>query len=163
VSVLGHAGYAVLDSPAGAQTLGIAGAEHPNLIIAVVPMPAKGTNEQEFQRRQFQVLNAKLLLEVEELREAVILAGALQRRSERFGEAVAGAGASPIAPGARAEDLVSRRELQVLGMIAEGAPNSEIADRLVIAETTVQSHVQHILRKLGVRNRTEAATRYLRG
>jgi DNA-binding NarL/FixJ family response regulator len=48
-------------------------------------------------------------------------------------------------------------------MIAEGAWNSEIADRLVIAETTVQSHVQHILRKLGVRNRTEAAARYLRG
>jgi DNA-binding NarL/FixJ family response regulator len=47
-------------------------------------------------------------------------------------------------------------------MIAEGAPNSEIAKRLVIADTTVQSHVQHILQKLGVRNRTQAAARYLR-
>jgi DNA-binding NarL/FixJ family response regulator len=57
---------------------------------------------------------------------------------------------------------LSPRELEVLVVIAEGASNSEIADRLVIADTTVQSHVQHILRKLAVRNRTEAAARYLR-
>jgi DNA-binding CsgD family transcriptional regulator len=37
-----------------------------------------------------------------------------------------------------------------------------IGERLVIAESTVQSHVKQILRKLGVRNRTEAAARYLR-
>ena len=48
-------------------------------------------------------------------------------------------------------------------MVAEGSQNSEIANRLTIAETTVQSHVQHILHKLGVRNRTEAAALYLRG
>jgi diguanylate cyclase (GGDEF)-like protein len=60
-------------------------------------------------------------------------------------------------------ELVSPRELEVLLMIAEGAGNGEIAARLVIAETTVQSHVQHILRKLGARNRTDAVARYLRG
>jgi DNA-binding NarL/FixJ family response regulator len=47
-------------------------------------------------------------------------------------------------------------------MMSEGAANAEIAARLVIADATVQSHVQHILRKLGVRNRTEAVARYLR-
>jgi DNA-binding NarL/FixJ family response regulator len=48
-------------------------------------------------------------------------------------------------------------------MIAEGATNTEIAERLVIAPSTVESHVKRILRKLGARNRTEAAARYLRG
>jgi DNA-binding NarL/FixJ family response regulator len=47
-------------------------------------------------------------------------------------------------------------------LIGEGATNSEIAERLVIAISTVQSHVKRILRKLGVKNRTEAAVRYLR-
>jgi DNA-binding CsgD family transcriptional regulator len=95
-----------------------------------------------------------------------ILAGMLHQRSRRSGKPVpggsAGTPASEQAPGTRAEDLLSPRELQVLAMVAEGAPNSEIAKRLVIADTTVQSHVQHILQKLGVRNRTEAAARYLR-
>jgi DNA-binding NarL/FixJ family response regulator len=67
-----------------------------------------------------------------------------------------------VASGDRVQDVLSRRELEVLAMIAEGAPNSEVAGRLFIAETTVQSHVQHILRKLDVRNRTEAVSRYLR-
>jgi diguanylate cyclase (GGDEF)-like protein len=68
-----------------------------------------------------------------------------------------------VAPPLVPADLVSPRELEVLLMIADGAANGEIAERLVIAETTVQSHVQHILRKLGARNRTEAVARYLRG
>jgi DNA-binding NarL/FixJ family response regulator len=57
---------------------------------------------------------------------------------------------------------LSRRELEVLALIAEGATNAEIAERLVIATTTVQSHVKSILSKLEVRNRTQAAARYLR-
>jgi DNA-binding NarL/FixJ family response regulator len=60
------------------------------------------------------------------------------------------------------ESVLSRRELQVLSMIVDGATNREIAARLVIATSTVQSHVKRILHKLGVKNRTEAAVRYLR-
>jgi DNA-binding CsgD family transcriptional regulator len=98
-----------------------------------------------------------------------VLAGVLHGRSDRPGEPAAAAGGAAgslrgaLPLGARPEDVLSLRELEVLAMIAEGAPNAEIADRLVIAETTVQSHVQNILRKLGARNRTEAAARYLRG
>jgi DNA-binding CsgD family transcriptional regulator len=54
------------------------------------------------------------------------------------------------------------RELDVLAMLAEGQTNARIALRLVVSESTVKSHVKHILRKLGVGNRTEAVSRYLR-
>ena len=71
-------------------------------------------------------------------------------------------GGRDTAPGSWLEDTLSPRELQVLGMVSEGASNAEIAGRLMIGDATVQSHVKHILRKLGVRNRTEAARHYLR-
>jgi DNA-binding NarL/FixJ family response regulator len=52
---------------------------------------------------------------------------------------------------------LSERELEVLGMIAEGRTNQEIAEKLIISPTTVKTHVQNILRKLGVSDRTQAA------
>jgi DNA-binding CsgD family transcriptional regulator len=55
------------------------------------------------------------------------------------------------------------RELDVLAMLAEGQTNARIALRLVVSESTVKSHVKHILHKLDVANRTEAVARYLRG
>jgi DNA-binding NarL/FixJ family response regulator len=53
---------------------------------------------------------------------------------------------------------VTAREREVLGLLAEGASNREIADALVISEKTASVHVSHILAKLGARNRAEAAT-----
>lgn len=52
---------------------------------------------------------------------------------------------------------LSVREQEVLQQIARGASNKEIARALDIAETTVKIHVQHILRKLGVSSRVQAA------
>ena len=49
------------------------------------------------------------------------------------------------------------RERAVLGYVAEGRTNREIADNLYIAETTVKTHVKSIFEKLDVRNRSEAA------
>ena len=54
---------------------------------------------------------------------------------------------------------LTRRELEVLQLIAAGATNQKVADTLVISEQTVKSHVKNILRKLGAANRTEAASR----
>jgi DNA-binding NarL/FixJ family response regulator len=48
------------------------------------------------------------------------------------------------------------RELEVLHEVARGASNSEIAERLYISETTVKTHVNHILAKLDVRDRIQA-------
>jgi two-component system nitrate/nitrite response regulator NarL len=52
---------------------------------------------------------------------------------------------------------LSAREMQVLEQIALGASNKEIARTLEIAETTVKIHVQHILRKLNLSSRVQAA------
>jgi non-specific serine/threonine protein kinase len=62
-----------------------------------------------------------------------------------------------IEPAAEAGPL-SRREREVVAMVAGGMTNRQIADRLFIAERTAEGHVERIRNKLGVRSRTEVAT-----
>jgi LuxR family transcriptional regulator, regulator of acetate metabolism len=57
--------------------------------------------------------------------------------------------------------LLTKRELDVLRLLAEGGTNKTIADALVLSATTVKFHVNGILRKLHVANRAEAVSRYL--
>lgn len=69
-----------------------------------------------------------------------------------------GAGARPVALPGSPEHLTAR-EAEVLGLLATGATNPAIADRLSITERTVKAHVTRILAKLEVSTRTEAVSR----
>ncbi|HAS09657.1 MAG TPA: DNA-binding response regulator [Acidimicrobiaceae bacterium] len=51
---------------------------------------------------------------------------------------------------------LSRRELEVLQLLAEGLSTSEVADRLILSVNTVRNHITHVLTKLDVRSRLEA-------
>jgi DNA-binding NarL/FixJ family response regulator len=63
-------------------------------------------------------------------------------------------------PGA---SVLGPRQREVLGLVAEGLSNAEIARRLYLAESTVKQHLRKTYRILGVKNRREAAVALLRG
>jgi DNA-binding NarL/FixJ family response regulator len=69
-------------------------------------------------------------------------------------------GAGAAGGAGSALSILSSREIEVLAHLTEGLTDREIAEALVISPRTVESHVSNILRKLGVRNRAEAARAY---
>ena len=69
----------------------------------------------------------------------------------------AGRGAAAAVPGL--VEPLTARELEVLELLAVGAPNPRIAEQLVVSLDTVKKHVSHLLGKLGAANRTAAVTR----
>jgi DNA-binding CsgD family transcriptional regulator len=56
---------------------------------------------------------------------------------------------------------LSRREMEVAGLVAEGLTNRAIAERMFISERTVDGHLEHIREKLGVSSRAQVATWYI--
>jgi two-component system response regulator NreC len=71
--------------------------------------------------------------------------------SQYFVDLVRGGPHDPAASG------LTRRELEVVGLLVEGLSNREIADRLNLGEQTIKNHVAHVMQKVGVRNRVELA------
>jgi DNA-binding NarL/FixJ family response regulator len=90
-----------------------------------------------------------------ELVEAVLLAGA---GDPRIPATMAGRVLSEVdARSMGAIEDLSPREREVLELMAQGLRNREIAERLFLSEATVKTHVRHLLDKLRLRNRAEAA------
>jgi DNA-binding CsgD family transcriptional regulator len=71
--------------------------------------------------------------------------------------AVAVAGKPALPDEKRREDLgITRRELEILGLVAQGMSNREIAARLFVSENTVKTHCSRAFDKLGAKRRTQA-------
>ena len=78
-------------------------------------------------------------------------------------QVVSGVAPAAAAPGRGADvrDLLSRREAEVMDLVADGLSNGEIAARLFISQKTVKNHVNSLFAKLGVTTRSQAIVRWL--
>jgi len=83
-------------------------------------------------------------------------------RDVRDGKRYLDPAVAPLLAERMAHRSLTGREVEVLRMVAKGMGNKEIAASLSIAEVTVKLHVSHVLEKLNVKDRTEAATAALR-
>jgi DNA-binding NarL/FixJ family response regulator len=81
--------------------------------------------------------------------DALLAPSVTRRLLERFAD---------VAPPVRVPDLavLTQREVEILRLVAMALSNSEIAERLVLSEATVKTHVSSLLRKLGLRDRVQA-------
>jgi DNA-binding NarL/FixJ family response regulator len=84
--------------------------------------------------------------------EAVVAPRILQRLLDRFATALPDPNATP----GKALDILTEREREVLVQVARGLSNAEIARALSVSETTIKTHVGHVLTKLGLRDRVQA-------
>ena len=88
----------------------------------------------------------------------------LRRLADEAGRRPPEQGAEPLSAAGRREGkklpgTLTARELEVLRLLAAGMTNREISRELVISLSTVKTHVEHIIAKLGVSDRTQAAVR----
>ena len=84
---------------------------------------------------------------------ARLIRGLSEKAGDARREAPAGGGNQTLA------EPLTRREVEVLGLMAQGLTNPEIARELVIARPTAKTHVERVIRKLGVSDRTQAVVR----
>ena len=164
--VLQRAGYDVVEADSGDDVIDAARRELPRLVILEVTLPALSGYEVCHQLREEFGEGLPIILVSGERTEpfdrvAGILIGAdhyvvkpfapdeLLARVRRLVRSRA-----PVAP--RVALKLTARETEVLRMLAEGLEQEEIAGQLFISRRTVGTHIENILRKLGVRSRTQA-------
>jgi DNA-binding NarL/FixJ family response regulator len=103
---------------------------------------------------------ARVLIRRGEHDEAGALAAAVVAQARELGmrPLQAAASALPVPARARAAGPLTRREQEIAELVAQGLTSRAIAAGLHLSERTVETHVQHILAKLGLANRTQLAT-----
>ncbi len=84
--------------------------------------------------------------------DALLAPSVTRRLLDRFAASLP----DPAAARPPALDTLTARELEVLGLVARGMSNAEIAEHLVVSETTVKTHVGRLLAKLDLRDRVQA-------
>lgn len=142
----------------GAETTARIKAAHPGVKVLVLTAEANG---EMFRRALAAGADGFLLKDAKaaELAAAIldVAAGQSVVTPSLTGELFAAArgAAEPASP-------LSEREQQVLQLLADGRTNKEIAAQLFVSEATVKTHVENILRKLGVADRTQAVAEAFR-
>ncbi len=174
----------VAQADGGAAAVALCRQTRPDVVLMDLVMPGMtgvAATEQILRERPQTRVLALTSFSDEQLIDDALRAGAIgyllkNTTGEQLAEAIraAHAGRSTLAPEAAealiravakpqdpADDL-TRRERQVLALVADGLSNAEIADRLVISRSTVKTHVSSVIAKLGASSRTEAATMAVR-
>jgi DNA-binding NarL/FixJ family response regulator len=103
----------------------------------------KGISRDELLAAIKAVADGKLLLKVHHLRAVI--------------ERLVKEDAKLAPPAVRRTSVLTSREREVLGLIVQGLTNKQIAEVLCVSQATVKTHVEHIISKLGVSDRTQAA------
>jgi DNA-binding NarL/FixJ family response regulator len=166
------------EATTGAEALDMVRSLRPDLVLMDLQMPeldgASATRRIRAEHEEVQVLvlttydtDADISRAVEAGATGYLLKDA--RREELFNAVrLAARGESVLSPGvaarvlgrmrAPAEESLSVREIEVLGAVARGLSNREVARELHISEATVKTHLLHVFAKLGVDDRTAAVT-----
>ncbi len=121
--------------------------ENPDYLFEAIKAGAAGYILKDATRQEV-IIAVRKVLQGESLMEPKLASQLLRRLAEE----------SKPRPDASAERL-TRREIEVLRLLAQGKTNREIAQALVVSTGTVKVHVEHIIAKLGVSDRTQAAVR----
>ena len=172
-TVLGRAGFSTVDAANGEDAMAAARRHQPRLVVLDVRMPdLSGYEVCRRLRDEFGDTVSIMFLSGERTegfdRAAGLLVGADDYLVKPFSPDELLARVRLRLPAAPKEPPVpsdlTKRELEVLGLLAEGLSQKEIAGGLVISSKTVAAHIQHILGKLGVHSRAQAvAHAYRRG
>jgi DNA-binding NarL/FixJ family response regulator len=164
--LMSSAGYVVVEADRGDEALALARSAEPAAVLLEIPL--EGLCGYEICR----ILKAEPGFEA----PVVFVSGTRTESYDRIAGLLLHADdyiVSPYEPGellARVTNLIGRsrprdpgirwsltnREREILDLMTEGLPHGEIASRLYISPKTVATHVEHILRKLGVRSSKEA-------